>query len=419
MSTPQPAVEKSLRRQLFVPALLLGMFLTFTFEVFLSNAMVNVATSLKVTVGTASQILTISSFVGLIVGFVMGFLTVRFKQKSLFLLAVALFGVGALGSFFAPDFASILFFSLFLGIGGAMIGIVVFALIGDFLPLEKKGMAVGLVMGGVFIANLVMPQVTSVITGAAGWRTVLLWFIFPISVVCLLFGFFVLPSKPQLKQAANKSQYFEAFRQILSNKSALACQVGTMLANFSFLVPVYAVSFYRIHFDESLSTGAIFYSIASAMGILGVIIGGQLINRIGRKPLAVGASVISGIFAALIAFMPNAWVSAAMWIVSAAFASASIIGLNNLALEQVPSFRGTMMSLNASFRSIGLIVGLVLSGLFLNLYANNFQIIYTMFGAVGVTSAVVVFLFAKDPIKPSSEVNVSQAYEEIEKTNTL
>ncbi len=164
MSIPQPGVKKSLKSQLFVPALLLGMFLTFTFEVFLSNDMVNVASSLKVTVGTASQILTISSVVGLIVGFVMGFLTVRFKHKSLFVLGVALFGIGALGSFFAPDFASIVFFSLFLGIGAAMVGIVVFVLIGDFLPLEKKGMAVGLVMGGVFIANLVMPQLTSKLT---------------------------------------------------------------------------------------------------------------------------------------------------------------------------------------------------------------------------------------------------------------
>jgi predicted MFS family arabinose efflux permease len=399
MSIPQPGVKKSLKSQLFVPALLLGMFLTFTFEVFLSNAMVNVASSLKVTVGTASQILTIGSVVGLIVGLVMGFLTVRFKHKSLFMLGVALFGVGTLGSFFAPDFASILFFSLFLGIGAAIVGIVVFVLIGDFLPLEKKGMAVGLVIGGVFIANLVMPQVTSLITDAAGWRAVLLWVILPISIVSLLFGFFALPSKPQEEQVVNKPRYLEAFKQILSKKSALACQIGTAFANFAFLAPVYAVSFYRLYFDQSLSTGAIFYSIASAMGIMGVIVGGRLINKIGRKTLAVVASVISGVFAVLIAFMPNAWASAAMWMVSAGFASMSIVGLNSLALEQVPSFRGTMMSLNGSFRSVGVIVGLILSGLLLNLYANNFQSLYVMFGICGVASAAVVFLFANDPCK--------------------
>jgi len=57
------------------------------------------------------------------------------------------------------------------------------------------------------------------------------------------------------------------------------------------------------------------------------------------------------------------------------------------------------MSLNGSFRSVGVIVGLILSGLLLNLYANNFQSLYVMFGICGVASAAVVFLFANDPCK--------------------
>jgi predicted MFS family arabinose efflux permease len=362
--------------------------------------MVNVASSLNVTVGTASQILTIGSFVGLVVGLIMGFLTVRFKHKSLFLLGLALFGLGALGSFFAPDFPSILFSSLFLGIGGAMASIVVLSLIGDFLPLEKKGIAMGLAMGGAIIANLVVPQVTSVITIVSGWRVVLLWFIIPISMVCLFSGFFFIPSTPRTEENTNKARYFEAFKQIFSSRSALACLLGAALANISFLAPVFTVSYYRLHFNASLSTGAVYYSIASAIGILGVILAGRLINGVGRKSITVVAGVISGLFAVLIAFMPNVWASAVMWMVSAGFGLASIVGFNSLTLEQVPGFRGTMMSLNSSFRSLGFIVGLMISGLLLNLYANNFQILYAMYGGAGVASAVVVFLFAKDDGKP-------------------
>jgi MFS family permease len=403
MSTPpQPDVEKSFRSRLFLAVLLLGAFLATTFSVFFSTAMVNVASSLKVTVGTASQILTIGFFVGLIVGFVMGFLTVRFTHKSLFLFGVAIYGVGDIGWFFAPNFAFLLFFILFLGIGNAMITIVVFALIGDFLPLEKKGMAIGLAISTGFIASLIVPQVTSVITNAMGWRFVLLWFIFPMSVVSLLFGFFVLPSKPLQEQTANKPQYLEAFKQILQNKSALACIAGTTIASISILVPAYAVSFYRLYFKESLSNAAIFFSIASAMGFLGVIIGGRLINRIGRKPLTVVTGVIQGILVILIAFAPNVWVSVAFWGTEAAFAATMSTALASLILEQVPGFRGTIMSLNQSFQSIGAIVGLAISGLMLNLYANNFQILYSIFGVSGIASAAVVFALAKDTVKPQS-----------------
>lgn len=400
MSTPQPAVENSLRSRLFLPALILGSFLTLTFAVFYYNALVDVASTLKVTVGTASQIPTISSYMGLIVGLAMGFLAVKYKHKSLFLVGTAFYAVGALGCFFAPDFASMLFFNIFIGMGSTMIAIMVFALIGDFFFLQKKGLAIGLATAaGSGLANLIMPQLTSVITDAAGWRAVLLWVIFPISVACLLLGFFILPSKPRQLQAANKPQYVQAFKQVLINKSAVACVVGTALMWVSFLVPVYAVTFFRLHFHESLSTGAIFYSVASAMLILGDIVGGRLINRIGRKPLTVVAGVIQGVFAILIVFVPNAGASVVMWMVSAAFGGVMVTALIGLVLEQVPGFRGTMVSLNASFRYIGLIVGLSISGLVLNLYANNFQILYTMFGVAGVASAAVVFLFAKDPCK--------------------
>jgi DHA1 family putative efflux transporter-like MFS transporter len=399
MVTEENKVKQSLRSRLFLPALLLAEFLIGTYRVFLNNALVDVASSLKVTVGTASQIFTVSTVVGLIVGIAIGFLAIRFKHKSLFLLGLAFYAVGALGCFFAPDFYSTLFFNIFLGIGYAMGGIMIITLVGDFLPLKKKGMAIGLVVGFAFVADLVVAQVTSVITNAAGWRAVLLWFIFPIAVASLLLGFLVLPSKPHQELTADKPQYLEAFKQVLLNKSALACQIATALVYVSVLVPVYAVSFYILDFHESLSTGAIFYSLASAMGILGVVVGGRLINQVGRKPLTVATGAIQGIFAILIVFAPNVDVSVVMWMASAGFASALFAALISLALEQVPDFRGTMMSLNTSFQNIGIIVGLTVSGLVLNLYANNFQILFTIFGTAGVASAAVVFLFAKDPCK--------------------
>jgi MFS family permease len=212
-------------------------------------------------------------------------------------------------------------------------------------------------------------------------------------------GFFFLPSKPRQEHVANKPEYLKAFKQILINKSPLACVVATALVSTSILTPIYAASFYRLYFNESLSLSATFYSLASAMGIFGVLVGGRLINRIGRKPLTVVACAVQGVFATLIVFMPNSWASATMWMVSAFFASTMLTGLTSLALEQVPDFRGTMMSLNASSQNIGLIVGLIVSGLVLNLYANNFQILYTLFGMCGVAAATVVFFFVKDPCK--------------------
>lgn len=397
MITSQSASLTGFRSWMLVLALFLGNFLNYTFSTFLSNVLVNVASSVNVTVGTASQIMTILRFASLIMGLLMGFLAVKFKSKSLFLVGVALYGVGALGCFFVLDFASLLFFNLFLGIGAAMISIMMLTLVGEHLPLQKRGFAIGLVVAGAGVSQILTPQVTSLISNDLGWRAVILWYILPVALVVLLISFFVIPSKSRQEQTSSKPEYLKAFKQILTNKSAIACVVGSALLYLSFDAPVYAVTFYRLHFTESLSMGAIFYSLASATLLLGSLIGGRLINRIGRKRLSVMASAIQGIFTFLIVIVPNEYASVAMWMVSTVFAGAAAAAFIGLALEQVPGFRGTMMSLNSAFRSIGLIVGLSLGGLLLNLYANNFQIIYAMFGVSGVASAAVVFLFAKDP----------------------
>ena len=64
------------------------------------------------------------------------------------------------------------------------------------------------------------------------------------------------------------------------------------------------------------------------------------------------------------------------------------------------------MSLNQSFRSLGLILGIGISGLVLNLYYNNFHIIMVMFGVAAVAAAAILFLFAKDPAKKLRPPNV-------------
>jgi len=151
MTSEEAHADISLRRHLLLPALILSSFLTVAGLVFFSTLLVDIASSLKVSIGTASALLLVSSFIGLIMGLAMGALTIRFNHKSLLLLGLALQSGGALGFFFAPDFATALLFQFFIGTGVAMNSIMVFSLIGELLPLEKRGLAVGLAVSTVFL----------------------------------------------------------------------------------------------------------------------------------------------------------------------------------------------------------------------------------------------------------------------------
>ncbi len=68
---------------------------------------------------------------------------------------------------------------------------------------------------------------------------------------------------------------------------------------------------------------------------------------------------------------------------------------NGLTLEQVPRFRGTMMSLNSAAESTGIALGSGLGGLVLLMY--DYELVGTSLGALGVVAAFIYRSLVVDP----------------------
>lgn len=391
--------KRGINTSLILITLLLGTFLAFTIIVFVSTLLVDIAHTFEVTIGTFSQLSIIYQLIALGLGLAMGALAIRFRHKSLYVFGTAMYAIGALLFYFAPNFTTVLFAYFFLGIGGSTISIMVMSLIGALFPLEKRGWAVGLYVSVVMLSYVVVAPLSGMFAQAMGWRSVLLWFIIPMSVISMILGLLVIPSKPDEGQPPSKSEYSNAFKRIFLNKSAVACIVGNALRWFMQVLPLYAVSFYRIVFLVPPSTGGIFLSITGIGGIIGGTVGGRLINKLGRKPIAVTAVLISGVCCILFTYIPDLAVSVAIWTLAATTTGLVGAGLQSLALEQVPGYRGSMMSINESARAVGQILGITIGGLVLNLYANNFYLLMPILGSGGLASGVILLLFATDPCK--------------------
>lgn len=68
---------------------------------------------------------------------------------------------------------------------------------------------------------------------------------------------------------------------------------------------------------------------------------------------------------------------------------------NSLTLEQVPKFRGTMMSINSAAVSAGGALGAAVGGLELVLF--NYGILESTLGAMGFAAAIVFYFLTMDP----------------------
>jgi predicted MFS family arabinose efflux permease len=399
MNEEAPSPDTQSLRSPFLLALLIAFFASSLFGVVVPLTLIGIATTYEVSIGTASQISAVSSAVSVFFALLMCVLSVRFKHKSLLLLGISCIGLSSLGCFLASTFDTLqLVFSL-SGIGGVIIGAITYTLVGDFFAIEKRGKVIGLIVATTNIAFIIGSPLTSYIITYAGWRSVFLWLVLPISVAGVLLAYFAIPSK--LQQPLAKINSLECFRGVILDKSAMACLIGSMLITASMIIGIYIVTFYNSQFGMPITFGAAIIMVGAIISVIGGILAGHLINWRGRKGSIVMAGILTTIFGTTFVFIPDLWISVTLRCLSVLFGTMTITAFASLSLEQVPQFRGIMMSLISASIGIGGFLGALIGSIILNLY--NYQVLALILGVLSIAS-IIIILWTKEPIKQPSTI---------------
>ena len=397
MSTEESSREAS-PGKLFVPSLALTSYAEQNLNLFQALFLLDIALTFGVSVGTASQIAAASAVASMIVGLLMSVLSVRFNQKSLLLAGASIITVGILGCFLAPSFSYLLIFYPLDGVGSVMAMAMAYALIGRFLPLEKRSRAIGWTQAAASVTYLIGAPLGSFIVGGAGWRSLLLWFFLPISIIGLVMAYFSIPSAPAKPQVSiDKDVYRASLKSVFLNKSAVACLVCTVLYFSSYIWGIYVTTFYRTRFSIPLEIAGLLLIGQTLTITIGAIVGGRLTDRIGRKRLAVISALIASTLLSTFVFLPSFWLVWPLDMISTFFRGMGGVAGTSLCLEQVPKARGTMMSLTNASGSLGAAVGIGIGGYVLDQF--GFLSLGPMLGAFGIASALFNLLFVVDPYK--------------------
>lgn len=388
--------------RLFLPSLAISNFATGPLGVLLGLLLIDISLSFQVSVGTMGQINTLSYVVAVIFGLFMGVLSVRFKQKSLLMIGLLCVSISALGCFVASNFSLMLISYSLSGVGTAMVFPMVTTLIGEHFSLEKRGTAIGWIIAAGSLSYLIGAPVVSLIAGFGGWRFVLLGFVIPVSFLALFLASINVPSTSHgSRLEAGKVAYAGSFKGVLSNMSASACLIGNVLRTASFVaILLYGVSFFRQRFSVSTDFASVIILGAALLYTLGSLFAGRLINRFGRRPLTVLTTLFASIFIVWFVFLPNLWFSLVLNFLGTWFSGMGSSAANSLALEQVPRFRSTMMSINSAALSLGNALGSAIGGVALIL--SDYEAVGTTLGALGIIAAVTFYLLARDQPLPES-----------------
>jgi predicted MFS family arabinose efflux permease len=329
----------------------------------------------------------------------MGILSVRFKHKSLLMTGLLLFSVSILGCSLASNFILLLIFYVLIGLGGAMVMPMTTTLVAKHLPLQKRASVLGLLMATMSVSFLIGSQVIRFISDFGGWRLSFLVYALPFPLLSLLLVFKGLPSESESEQTSlSKGSLVDGFKGVLSNRSAIACLVSNALSSAAWQgILLYGISFYRQQFLVSKGIASYIMIGASMSYTLGALISSRFVNKLGRKPVTSISAFMAGIFIFSFTTVPNLWISVALNLAGCLFAGMRVTASISLTIEQVPEFRGTMMSINSASASMGSALGSGLGGLALLLY--NYGAVGPSLGLLGIASAIIVYLIAVDPTR--------------------
>jgi MFS family permease len=119
----------------------------------------------------------------------------RHGRRPVFLACIALFALGSLVIALAPSFAVLLLGRALQGIGGGGIVPTASAVIGDALPPDRRGRALGLVGATYGMAFVLGPPLAALVMVVADWHWIFLANV-PIAAAILFVGLRTLPHQP-------------------------------------------------------------------------------------------------------------------------------------------------------------------------------------------------------------------------------
>ena len=355
-------------------------------------ALVKIMTEFSVGAETAQWLVAGYMLVTAVVVPVMAFLSRRFTLRQVFFEGCAFLGVGSVGAFFAPDFATLLIARLVQSVCTGIFIPLMMTTVLAVVPAARAGTFISLGGCAITLGPALAPAAAGVFVTLFGWRSV---FLMPTAVVCALavFGFFLIkntgaPVKIRLdilsvalsacglslgvyglskissetffgvvllavcvaflwafarRQGRLKNPVLD-LSPLKNPRFSVACFLSIVAMMTTFSMSVLLPLYYEAGLGESSLAAGLLLLLPIAVNAGTSVLGGRVMDRVGEWPLlpsgffliaaGLAATCVSGYFSTLIPVLIG---SVAVYAgVGAIFSPSQAAGLRRLPREQHP-----------------------------------------------------------------------------------
>ena len=269
------------------------------------------------------------------------------------------------------------------------------SLVREHIEEDLRPLAIGMLIASASLAYVIGAPAISQLAQRIGWRYTFLSYILILNLLSILLVQISLPI--QNTSQSTGSGFLSGFKTVAKNRSALACLIGATLSSAAWQgIVFFSTSFYRSNFELPTLLAAYLLAIIAVFFTIGSVLSGRITNKIGRKRLTVFGLLVMSSFTILFTNIPNFWVSFPIAVLGGFFGGIRYAASNNLSLEQIPEYGGTMMSLNTAAVNLGATLGSMIGGYIL--LVSSWQYLGTALGSLGLIALLIYQIFTKDPL---------------------
>ncbi len=359
----------------------------------LSLLMPEISAALRTPVALLGQLNTIFSVVAIVVSLAMGLLTLRYSSKNLLLTGIIGLLIGVVGAALSPSYSVIFLFFVMYGLGNGL-AIPVINLLVTMFPPSQRTSFMGRIYSGRSLTSIFATPVIGFLAGLYGWRVGYFGLGAPLILLAAIMVYLAVPD--QRASGAQKS-LTSGFREVFSNRSAVACLIASSLAlAFLMSLMVFNGIYTRHELGLSLQVASYVMSLIFISIAVGQVSSGYFVTVFGLKRTTYFAAFLSGacLFIYFSLSLPLI-VLIGCGLVGTAAAGTTMTSMTTLALDQVTGSRGTMMSLNSASMSIGSMISSIIGGLAIG------RLGFTGYGIVMFTislaSTIIYYTLVKEP----------------------
>ena len=361
-----------------------------------SILLIEIGISYNVTPGVAGQLNTTSSLLSIVFALLMGLLSVRYDHRNILVFGLLLYALSVAACCLAGSLYILLPLFALTGIARAMVDPMLNSLIGIHIPAEKRTNAVGYTVAGLAFIYVLGSLSTAYLSRIMDWHITMLLIVAPISIITLALALYLIPSiKSHVKEVSIRS-LFLGYREGINNRSVLACLLGTALGISTWnIYLIYYATFMRQTFNISATFVSQIIILFSFTYIAGSLLTSRFVKNFGRKMLTVGTITTLSFFSLFAMIANDLYLAVGIGILASFAAGMMITVSTSLTLDQMPQFRGTVMSLQSAAVSMGSMLSAIIGGVLIA--SMGYGAYGIIMGSIGLLGTVVFHLFSLDP----------------------